>query len=52
MIEAMDKYYEDERKKRLEADGLEAIIRYELGNYECWYTGNIGDDVYGMLSEY
>lgn len=52
MLESMDKHYEDQRKKRLEADGLEAIIRYELGNYECWYTGHIKDSVYDILSEY
>ena len=26
--------------KRIEAEGKTAIIRYELANYESWYTGD------------
>ncbi len=32
-----------EREKRLQQDGIESIIKYELSNYESYYTRDISD---------
>jgi hypothetical protein len=43
--------HEEGRKKRMEAFSLEAIIKYELANHECWYTGSIPKDTIEELME-
>lgn len=46
-----------ESQKRLEADGIDAIIKYEYNNHECDYTGDIAPlafliEEYGTTWEY
>ena len=43
-------------KQDIEENGIEKIIKRELGNYECYYTGEIEDAVealedYGITHE-
>jgi len=38
-------------KLDIEENGIEAIIKRELGNYECYYTGEI-DDAVDALEDY
>jgi hypothetical protein len=38
-------------KHDIATNGKEAIIRRELANYECWYTGDI-DDCVEALEDY
>lgn len=56
LIEEIDKIYEDGIKQDIGENGLVAIIKRELSNYECYYTGEIEDAVdtledYGITYE-
>ena len=56
MIETLDSIYRGAIKKDLKENGKEAIIKRELYNYECFYTGNISTavenlDPYGFTEE-
>jgi len=53
LLQDMNKFGEVEVKNRIKADWIEAIIKYELGNHEAWYTWSIDDtldslDWYGV----
>lgn len=53
IIEAQHNRYVQEAKNRLEADGIDNIIKFELNNHECYYTGDISPlefliDEYGI----
>lgn len=51
LIEEMNKIYEDGIKQDMAENGLVAIIKRELSNYECYYSGEIEDAV-DALKEY
>jgi len=56
LIETLDSIYNGAIKKDLKENGKEAIIKRELYNYECFYTGDISDavenlDSYGFTRE-
>jgi len=42
-LEEMEQIVDEAAKKRLDKYGLDAIIEYELSNYECYYTGDLSD---------
>lgn len=59
-VQAMDEGLENIQKAGIEQDikenGIENIIKRELGNHECYYTGNISDcvdelDQYGVTEK-
>ena len=45
LIETLDSIYKGAIKKDLKENGKEAIIKRELYNYECFYTGDISNAV-------
>lgn len=52
-MEAQHNRYVQEAKNRLDADGIDNIIKFELNNHECYYTGDISPlefliDEYGI----
>ena len=54
--DTLEQIYQDGIKQDIEENGKEAIIKRELGNYECYYTGDISDAVealedYGISHE-
>ncbi len=51
LIEEINKIYEDGIKQDIAENGLVAIIKRELSNYECYYSGEIEDAV-DALKEY
>lgn len=51
LLKAYEVLHDEDRLKRLEAFGVEAIIKYELANHECWYTGSIPKDTIEYLVE-
>jgi len=51
MLEDMSEHYKQERLRRIKEVGKEWIIKYELANYESYYTGEI-DDALEVLEEY
>lgn len=51
LLDELDKIGSNARLQRMAEFGREAIISYELGNYESWYTGNI-DNACECLEEY
>lgn len=52
MLEEYDAFCEAERRKRVEIDGIERVILYELNNHECYYSGTIEPDLLDALSEW
>ncbi len=52
LIEKTDIIYQESIRLRLRAFGLEKIIEYELINYECFYLGEVPDNVYSLLLMY
>ena len=51
LIESLENIQKESIKMDIEENGLEAIIKRELANYECYYTGDIEDAVQA-LSDY
>jgi len=51
LIAEINAVYEAAVKQDVEENGIEAIIRRELSNYECYYTGDI-DDAVNALETY
>lgn len=56
LIEEMNEIYAEGVKQDIAENGLTAIIKRELANYECYYTGDIEDAVdaledYGVTYE-
>lgn len=56
LVEELNKIHEEGIKQDIEENGLLKIIKRELGNYECYYTGEIEDAVdalkdYGITYE-
>lgn len=51
ILEAFKEHNEKEKQKQIEVDWIDNIIRYELGNYECYYTWDLSD-VEWMVEEY
>lgn len=51
LIKAFDAHHKQESLNRLEADGIERIIAYELNNHECFYTWSI-ENVLFLCKEY
>jgi len=54
--ETLEQIYQDGIKQDIAENGIYAIIKRELGNYECYYTGDISDAVealedYGITLE-
>lgn len=47
----LEKIYKEAIKQDIQENGLNAIIRRELNNHECYYTGNI-DDCVEELADY
>ena len=45
LMEDYTKYNEDKILDRIQTQGLESIIEYELNNYECYYIGSIHDAI-------
>lgn len=56
LIEEMNEIYAEGVKQDIAENGLTAIVKRELANYECYYTGDIEDAVdaledYGVTYE-
>lgn len=56
LIEEMNGIYAEGVKQDIAENGLTAIVKRELANYECYYTGDIEDAVdaledYGVTYE-
>ena len=51
MLLDLDNWTESENKRRIAEVGIEWIIRYELANYECYYTGD-PEDAIEALADY
>lgn len=56
LVEELNKIHEDGIKQDIAENGIEAIIRRELNNHECDYTGDVTDAVdalegYGVSHE-
>lgn len=51
LMDTLDKIHADALKQDLEENGIDAIIKRELGNYECYYTGDI-TDAFEELKQY
>lgn len=49
--DTLEQIYQDGIKQDLEENGKEAIIKRELNNYECYYTGDIGN-AFEALEDY
>lgn len=43
LAKELDTIYKESIKQDIEENGLNAIIRRELSNHECYYTGDITD---------
>lgn len=51
VINALDKVTKEGIALDIQENGYEAIIKRELSNYECYYTGDI-DDAVNPLKQY
>ena len=51
LIDDINKIYEDGIKQDIAENGIKTIIKRELANYECYYSGDIEDAV-DALKEY
>lgn len=51
VLKELSEFNKKEEEKRIEHFGLERIIAYELGNYECYYTGE-WQQVFEMYKDY
>ncbi|MFX4240133.1 DUF7659 family protein [Aliarcobacter butzleri] len=56
LLKELDEINQNGIKQDIEENGIEKIIKRELGNYECYYTGEIDDAVealedYGITQE-
>ena len=51
LSQEIEDLYKEGIKQDIAENGLTAIIKRELGNYECYYTGEI-DDAVEALEEY
>lgn len=51
LIKELDEINKNGIKQDIEENGIEKIIKRELGNYECYYTGEI-DDAVEALEDY
>ena len=51
LVQEIDKIYEDGIKQDIEENGIKSIIKRELRNYECYYTGEI-DNAVDALEDY
>ncbi|WP_418181308.1 hypothetical protein ACNSOL_12435 (plasmid) [Aliarcobacter lanthieri] len=56
LVKEMNEIYSEGVKQDIAENGLNAIIKRELANYECYYTGDIEDAVealedYGITHE-
>jgi len=51
MMTNLNKHYASERARRIKEVGIDWIIKYELSNYESYYTGSI-DGAFEVLEEY
>jgi len=51
MLKAFSLHNETEKERRIKEDGIENIIKYELANYESYYTWDITDAM-EALKEY
>lgn len=56
LMAELSKIYEDGRAQDIAENGIDGIIRRELNNHECYYTGDISDAVdsleyYGITRE-
>ncbi len=49
--DTLEQIYQDGIKQDLAENGKEAIIKRELNNYECYYTGDIGN-AFEALEDY
>lgn len=49
--QAFKEHTQKESQKRLEIEGIEQIIRYELANHEVYYTGEL-DSVDWLIEEF
>jgi len=45
LMEGLEKIHSDAVKQDIMENGVRNIIIRELGNHECWYTGDISDAV-------
>lgn len=45
LMKELEDIYQDGIKQDIAENGIEAIIKRELGNYECYYTGDITNAV-------
>jgi len=45
VMKSLDEIYQNGIKQDIAENGIDAIIKRELGNYECYYTGDISDAV-------
>ena len=43
VVKQLDKIYKDSIKEDIKTYGIERIIKRELSNHECYYTGDITD---------
>lgn len=50
LLAEMQAIYESARQQDIDENGIDAIIRRELSNYECYYTGDIDDAVDALES--
>lgn len=41
LVDKLGEIYAESMRQDIQDHGLERIILRELGNYECWYTGDI-----------
>ena len=56
VMKELDEIYQDGIKQDIAENGIDAIIKRELENYECYYTGNISEAVealedYGITTD-
>lgn len=49
LINELDKVYEEAVKEDIAENGIDNIIKRELANYECYYTGRIADAVDALV---
>lgn len=51
LMDELERIYNEAVAQDIAENSIDAIIRRELGNHECYYTGNI-DDAVGALTVY
>lgn len=51
LMDESERIYNEAVAQDISENGIDAIISRELGNHECYYTGNI-DDAVGTLTAY